>query len=488
MSKDRNIAKYFEKGPNLKEAKKRSKQDVNVIKVENEIFERLKGIGKYQTYHILTYGCQMNAHDTEVMAGILEELSYTNTEDINEADVIILNTCAIRENAENKVFGKVGSLKHLKQANPDVILAVCGCMSQEEEVVNKLLKTYPYVDLIFGTHNIHRLPNLLDEAVKSKEKVVEVWSKEGDVIENLPRTRKSETKAWVNIIYGCDKFCTYCIVPFTRGKERSRRSADILLEIQELQKKGYQEVTLLGQNVNAYGNDLADELSFGKLLEEVAKIGIPRVRFTTSHPWEFTEEMIEAIAKYPNIMSHVHLPVQAGNNAVLKIMGRSYTREGYLELFDKIKNTIPNVAITTDIIVGYPNETEEQFAETLTLYDYCKFDQAYTYIYSARAGTPAAKMVDNVTSQEKKDRLRRLNEAVAKYSFEKMEKQVGKTLKILVEGPSNRDPNVLAGYSESMKLVHFTGDASLIGKIVEVKIYDAKNFNLYGDLVEEQGN
>ncbi len=479
-----NIKKRFEgTAPDMRAAKKRSKNTPDVIDGEALIPNHLIEIGKGKSYCIQTYGCQMNEHDTEVMSGLLEMIGYTSTDVIEEADVVILNTCAIRENAENKVFGKIGSLKHLKQENPEKIFAVCGCMSQEEDIVTKLLTKYNYIDLIFGTHNIHRLPSLIDDAMKSKAMVVEVWSQEGDIVENLPRERASKTKAWVNIIYGCDKFCTYCIVPYTRGKERSRMPEDILAEIQELKDQDYKEVTLLGQNVNAYGKDI-DGYSMANLLEDVAKIGIPRVRFTTSHPWDFDSSMIDIIAKYDNIMPHMHLPVQSGNNDILKIMGRNYTREGYLKLFDEFVEKIPNLSTSTDTIVGYPNETEEQFQDTLSIYDYCKYDTAFTFVYSPREGTPAAKMKDNVDMDIKKDRLYRLNDKVKMYANEKNQALVGETLKVLIDGPSQKDETILAGYSEGLKLVHIKGSEDLVGQIVEVKITEAKTFNLYGELVD----
>lgn len=478
------IKKRFEGvTPDMRAAKKRSKSSPDVIDGEALIPNHLIDIGVGKTYCIQTYGCQMNEHDTEVMSGLLELIGYTATSVIEEADIVILNTCAVRENAENKVFGKIGSLKYLKKENPEKIFAVCGCMSQEEDVVTKLLTKYNYIDLIFGTHNIHRLPSLIDDAMKAKAMVVEVWSQEGDIVENLPRERASKTKAWVNIIYGCDKFCTYCIVPYTRGKERSRMPQDILAEIQELKDQDYKEVTLLGQNVNAYGKDL-DAYSMANLLEDVAKIGIPRVRFTTSHPWDFDSEMIDVIAKYDNIMPQIHLPVQSGNNDILKIMGRNYTREKYLELFDELRSKIKGMVTSTDIIVGYPNETEEQFEDTLSIYDYCQYDTAYTFVYSPREGTPAAKMEDNVELEIKKQRLYRLNEKVKHYANLKNQAMLGKTLKVLIDGPSQKDQTILAGYSEELKLVHIKGSEDLIGQIVNVKITDAKTFNLYGELVE----
>lgn len=478
------IKKRFEgTAPDMRAAKKRSKNTPEVIDGEALIPNHLINVGKGKTYCIKTYGCQMNEHDTEVMSGLLELIGYSATTDIEKADIVILNTCAVRENAENKVFGKIGSLKHLKKENPEKIFAVCGCMSQEEDVVKTLLTKYNFIDLIFGTHNIHRLPSLIDDAMKAKAMVVEVWSQEGDIVENLPRERASKTKAWVNIIYGCDKFCTYCIVPYTRGKERSRMPEDILDEIRELKAQDYKEVTLLGQNVNAYGKDL-DGYSMANLLEDVAKIGIPRVRFTTSHPWDFDSDMIDIIAKYDNIMPQIHLPVQSGNNEILKIMGRNYTREQYLKLFDELTSKIKGIATSTDIIVGYPNETEEQFQDTLSIYDYCQYDTAFTFVYSPREGTPAAKMEDNVELAVKKDRLYRLNDKVKFYANKKNQAMVGKTLKVLVDGPSQKDENILAGYSEELKLVHLKGSKAIIGEIVEVKITEAKSFNLYGELVE----
>jgi tRNA-2-methylthio-N6-dimethylallyladenosine synthase len=471
--------------PNLKEAKKRGKEEVKYYK-DFTIPEQFRGMGNGRKFYIRTYGCQMNEHDTEVMAGIFMELGYEPTDRPEDANVILLNTCAIRENAENKVFGEIGHLKQLKQDNPDLLLGVCGCMSQEESVVNKILKQYQYVDMIFGTHNIHRLPYILHEAYMSKEMVVEVWSKEGDVIENLPKARKGNIKAWVNIMYGCDKFCTYCIVPYTRGKERSRRPEDIIQEVRHLAAQGYKEVTLLGQNVNAYGKDFTDiKYGLGDLMDELRKIDIARIRFTTSHPRDFDDRLIEVLAKRGNLVEHIHLPVQSGSTEILKLMGRKYTREEYLELVRKIKAAIPDVALTTDIIVGFPNETEEQFEETLSLYREVEFDSAYTFIYSPREGTPAAKMVDNVPMEVKKERLHRLNALVNEISARKMKEYEGKVVEVLVEGESKNNPDVLAGYTRKNKLVNFTGPKSAIGKLVKVRITEAKTWTLNGEMVEE---
>ncbi|MBE2905048.1 tRNA (N6-isopentenyl adenosine(37)-C2)-methylthiotransferase MiaB [Anoxybacillus sp. LAT_35] len=471
--------------PSLKEAKKRGKEEVKYHK-DFSIPEEFRGMGNGRKFYIRTYGCQMNEHDTEVMAGIFMALGYEPTDRPEDANVILLNTCAIRENAENKVFGEIGHLKPLKQNNPDLLLGVCGCMSQEESVVNKILKQFQYVDMIFGTHNIHRLPYILKEAYMSKEMVVEVWSKEGDVIENLPKVRKGNIKAWVNIMYGCDKFCTYCIVPYTRGKERSRRPEDIIQEVRHLAAQGYKEITLLGQNVNAYGKDFTDmKYGLGDLMDELRKIDIPRIRFTTSHPRDFDDRLIEVLAKGGNLVEHIHLPVQSGSSEVLKMMARKYTREQYLELVRKIKEAIPGVALTTDIIVGFPNETDEQFEETLSLYREVEFDSAFTFIYSPREGTPAAKMVDNVPMEVKKERLQRLNALVNEISAKKMKEYEGQVVEVLVEGESKNNPDVLAGYTRKNKLVNFVGPKSAIGQLVNVRITEAKTWTLNGEMVEE---
>ena len=483
---EKDYSKYFESvygGPSLKDAKKRGKEEVEYH--DNfQIDHRFKGMGQGRKFFIRTFGCQMNEHDTEVIAGILMTLGYEATENVKEADVILLNTCAIRENAENKVFGELGHYKPLKLTNPDLLIGVCGCMSQEESVVNKILKTYDQVDMIFGTHNIHRLPNILHEAYMSKEMVIEVWSKEGDVIEDLPKVRNGKIKAWVNIMYGCDKFCTYCIVPYTRGKERSRRPADIIQEVRQLAAEGYKEITLLGQNVNAYGKDF-DDITYrlGDLMDALRLIDIPRIRFTTSHPRDFDDHLIEVLAKGGNLVDHIHLPVQSGSSDMLKIMARKYTRESYLELVDKIRTAIPNLSLTTDIIVGFPNETEEQFQETMSLYREVGFDMAFTYIYSPREGTPAAKMQDNIPMEVKKERLQRLLKLVNDMSAEAMKPYEGQTVKVLVEGESKRNPEVLSGYTEKSKLVNFVAPRSVIGEIVEVRIKEAKSWSLNGEFI-----
>ncbi len=485
---EKDYSKYFEKvftAPSLKDAKKRGKEEV-VYHKDFSIEEQFVGMGTGRKFYIRTYGCQMNEHDTEVMAGIFMALGFDATEQIEEADVVLLNTCAIREGAENKVFGELGFLLKYKRKNPEMLIGVCGCMSQEESVVNKILKQYQHVDMVFGTHNIHRLPHILKEAYMSKEMVVEVWSKEGDIIENLPKKRLRSIKAWVNIMYGCDKFCTYCIVPYTRGKERSRRPEEIILEVRELAAQGYQEIMLLGQNVNAYGKDFEDtNYRLGDLMDELRKIDIPRIRFTTSHPRDFDDYLIEVLAKGGNLVEHIHLPVQSGSNEVLKIMARKYTREHFLGLVDKIKLAIPDVCLTTDIIVGYPNETEAQFEETIDLYRQVGFDMAFTYIYSPREGTPAAKMVDNVPESVKKERLHKLNAVVAEYSALALKRLEGEVVEVLVEGSSKRRDDVLAGYTRRNRLVNFEGSQELIGKLVKVRVVESKSHSLAGEFVEE---
>lgn len=470
--------------PNLKDAQKRTKQQV---KIEKELFEvpvEVKNLGVDRKFYLRTYGCQANERDGETIAGILEQLHFTQVDTPEEADFILLNTCAVRKNAEDKVLGELGSLKRLKQTNPDLIMGMCGCMAQEEEIVDIILKKYPHVDLVFGTHNIHRLPKLLYQAMMNKERTIEVFSQEGEVIENLPVKRFGTHKAWVNIMYGCDKFCTYCIVPYTRGKERSRTMEDVLAEIQTLIDEGFKEVTLLGQNVNSYGKDLGIDGGFARLLEEVAKTGIQRIRFTTSHPWDFSDAMIDVIAAYDNIMPFIHLPVQSGDSDMLKIMGRRYTIEEYRTLFDKLASKIKNVAFSTDIIVGFPNETEEQFQRTLDIVEYCQFDNAFTFIYSPREGTPAAKMQDNVPMEVKQDRLNRLMERTNHYARLKNEAWEGKTCKVLVDGPSKKNKDVYSGYTEQQKLVNFTTDQKIkAGDIVDVEITDAKTWSLNGKQV-----
>ena len=436
--------------PNYKEARKREKNYKRISYILDK-----KYIGKYseKKYFLKTYGCQMNEHDSENIKALLEKMGFIEIEEYEHADLILLNTCSIRENAHNKAFGMLGRLKHLKEKRKDLIVGLCGCMAQEEGVIDQIMKKYKFVNFVFGTHNINHLPEIVDKAIIKNKQEIEVFSKEGDLIENMPVRRANSYKAYVNIIYGCDKFCTYCIVPFTRGGERSRRKEDILKEIDSLVKDGYQEVTLLGQ---------------------------PRIRFVTSHPWDFTDKMIDIIAKYDNIMPSIHLPLQSGSSKILKLMGRRYTKESYLELFNKMKEKIPNVAISTDIIVGFPGETEEDFLETLEVVEHCKYDNAFTFIYSKRENTAAAKLKDEISQSEKENRLQRLNNIVNKYFLEKNKKLVGCTVEVLTEGKSPKKENLYYGYTKTNKLVNFDGQNIKEGELVSVKITDAKTWSLDG--------
>ena len=467
--------------PDLNIAKDRTKTDVKIKKLNFNIEPIYKG----KKYFLRTYGCQMNVHDSEEIKYYLESLGYEEVDELESADIVVLNTCAIRENAKDKVFGYLGRCKHYKKIKPDLIIAIAGCLMQQPSEIEEIQKRHSYIDIVIGTHNLSELPDMIKKVIETKKQDIEVYSNSDIVFENVKYNRDSKFSAWINIIYGCDKFCTYCIVPYTRGRERSRKMEEILNEVKDLKDKGYMEVTLLGQNVNAYGKDLNLGYDFATLLEEVAKIGIPRIRFVTSHPWNFTDKMIEVIGAYDNIMPYIHLPIQSGSDEILKKMNRKYTIEEYKELFNKIKNTVKNVSVTTDIIVGFPNESEEDFQKTLDIVDYCKFDGAYTFIFSKREGTVAALMEDKVSLEEKEERLQRLNNLVNKYSKESNQKILNQVVKVLVNGKNEKDETKLYGYTETMKLVNFVGNEDLIGKIVDVKITDAKSFSLDGIYQED---
>lgn len=465
--------------PNMLEAKKRTNKEVEYI---NFCEEQISfGVGK--KFLLKTYGCQMNEHDSENIRGLLVSAGFEETEILEESDLVILNTCAIRENAHDKVFGYLGRVKHRKETKKDLIVGICGCMAQEQHVVDEILNKYKWLDFVIGTHNLNGLLEIIYNSFGSKELKVEVFSKEGEVIEDIPVKRDSNITAWVNIILGCDKFCTYCIVPFARGKQRSRKKESIIKEVEELKKNGYKEVTLLGQNVNAYGKDLYENYDLSSLLEDVSKTGIDRIRFITSHPWDFTDNMIEIISKYKNIMPYIHLPVQSGSNKILKLMGRRYTKEDYIELYNKIRNKVPEVSITTDIIVGFPNEEEEDFQETIDLVNKCKFDGAFTFIYSPRVGTPAASMNNQVEEEVKKKHLKELNTIVNSYSNESNKKMKDKIVKCLVLGYCEKDRTKLMGYTENMKRVNIKAPKDNIGKIIEVKIISTKSFSLEGEII-----
>lgn len=479
--------------------------------LDNSI-DALASILSSKSYYIHTHGCQANIRDEESISGILSnELNMdrvivdddtylsklykdTNSLFYKELSIIVINTCSVRENANNKVYAELGNLKRIKEKNPNLIIILCGCMVEVEDSLNIVLNKYPQVDIIFGTHNIPKLSLLLNDYLikyKKEKRIVDVMSYEGDVIENTPILRNNSFQAYINISFGCDKFCSYCIVPQTRGKERSRDIEDILKEVKLLKKLGYKEITLLGQNVDSYGKDFINSdnhkshVDFGYLLESVAKLGIPRVRFLTSYPSDFKDNVIDVIAKYPNIMKYIHLPVQSGSNTVLKRMNRRYTREEYLELVDKIKTKIPDIALSTDIIVGFPNETNEEFEETLDLVKKVEYASSFNFIYSPRANTLASKMEDKVTEKEKVERFKRLTSAMEEGIKKDNAKYLNKVKEVLVTAVSKTNKNYLAGILENNKTVNFLGDPSLIGNIVKVKITEDKLYSFIGELIKE---
>lgn len=445
--------------------------------------EHINHFSSEKKYLIITYGCQMNERDSEVLQGYLENMGYSPAKTEKDADIIILNTCCVREKAELKVFGKLGELSKLKKEKPDLIIGICGCMTQQDEVFEKIKNKAPYVNLIFGTYNVHQLPNLLFRIQNKGEPAYEIWDKEGDIVENNISKRIDKIKAYVNISYGCDNFCTYCIVPHVRGRERSRTPDNIIEEIIGLVREGYKEIMLLGQNVNSYGKDFEKNIDFADLLAEVNKIdGLERIRYMTSHPRDFTDKLINTIAMCSKVCEHYHLPIQAGSNKILKAMNRGYNREEYLELVKKIKRITPNYSITSDIIVGFPGETEEDFKETLDIVEKVRFDAAYTFIYSPRKGTPAASMECQIKDEIKKERLHRLMEIQNKISLEKNIKLVDSNVEVLVEGYSKTDSNRLTGRTRTNKIVNFPGEEKLIGKVINVKIVKAQTWNLIGEI------
>ena len=469
------------KTPNMLDAKKRNQNEIKYVDY-NKNFDKF---GEGKTFFVRTYGCQMNEHDSEKIRGMMKSVGFKLVDSIENADIVILNTCAIRENAHDKVFGFLGVLKHMKQSKPDLLIGICGCMAQEEVVVKDILNKYKYVDFVCGTHNLDNLISIVKNKIDTKKQQIEVLSYEGDVVENVPVLRESKYSAWVDIIYGCDKFCTYCIVPYTRGTQRSRKHEAIVDEVKELVKNGYKEVTLLGQNVNAYGKDLYEDYNLANLLSDVSDTGIERIRFVTSHPWDFTDEMVDIIASRDNIMPYIHLPLQSGSDKILKLMNRKYTSSEYLKLYNNIRSKVKNSSITTDIIVGFPGETEEDFEDTLKLVNECKFDGAFTFAYSPRENTPAALMKDAIPEEVKMDRLHRLNEVINKYSNEANKRMNNTIVKCLVTGLSDKDETKVCGYTENMKLVNIEGPKELIGNIVNVKITDTKSFSMDGVYIKE---
>lgn len=434
-----------------------------------------------KTYKIMTFGCQMNENDSEKISGLLKNMGYTPEEDVNKAGVVILNTCSVRENADVRVFGNLGTFKSVKKVNPDLVLAVCGCMMQQPEIVKKIKEKYPQVDLVFGTHNIHQFPQMLGNYLQRGERIFEIWDDSSEIIEDLPVDRKYPFKSFVTIMNGCNNFCTYCIVPYTRGREVSRQPEKIIEEVTRLAGEGCLEVTLLGQNVNSYGNDLKTGHHFADLLRDLNQIEkIKRIRFMTSHPKDLTDEVIEAIAQCDKVCPAIHLAIQSGSTRVLKAMNRRYTKEQIIDLVDRVRSRIPDVAITTDIIVGFPGETEEDFQDTLEVMRACKFDSAFSFIYSIRTGTPAATMENQIPDEIKHDRLNRLLDVLRDISFGLNSKYEGRVLPVLVEEPSKNNTDRLSGRTETGKLVNFEGSFDHIGEIVNVKITKAGSFSLTG--------
>lgn len=460
----------------------RQKQFSEEVKEIN--YRREMQTGRKKLFYIATFGCQMNEHDSEKLSGMLNEMGYSITDDMNESDLIIYNTCCVRENAELKVYGHLGPLKHLKRDNPDLVIAVCGCMMQQEEVVNHIKKTYRHVDLIFGTHNLYKFPELVYKVLDKRETVVDVWDSNGQIVEGVPVERKDGVKAWVTIMYGCNNFCSYCIVPYVRGRERSRGVEDIAKEVTALGAQGFKEITLLGQNVNSYGKDLGKGISFAKLLRELDRIkGIERIRFMTSHPKDLSEELIYAMRDCEKVCEHLHLPIQAGSTRILKEMNRGYTKEDYLTLVSRVKENIPGIALTTDIIVGFPGETEEDFEDTLSILAQVRFDSAYTFLYSKRTGTPAAKMAGQIPEEVKKDRFQRLLKLQNDISKEINETYMNKEVEVLVEGVSKTNDRIYTGRTQENKIVNFEGNAGMIGEIKNIKIECIKTWSLEGRIV-----
>lgn len=437
---------------------------------------------KNKNYIIETWGCQMNEEDSEKLSGMLKSIGYSKTEKREDANVIIFNTCAVRENAELKVFGNIGELKRLKLNNPNLIIAICGCMMQQKGMAEEVIKKFPFIDIIFGTHNAHKFPEYLNSVLVDGKSIIEIKDKEEGIVEGLPIDRLNSAKAFVTIMYGCNNFCTYCIVPYVRGRERSRNPEDIEKEITDLIAAGYKEFTLLGQNVNSYGKDLEPKLDFAYLLRRINKIpGVERIRFMSSHPKDLTDEVIDAVAECDKVCEQIHLPVQAGSNDLLKRMNRSYTREQYLELVQKIKAKIPNVSLTTDIIIGFPGESDEDFDGLMSLIREVEYDSAFTFLYSIRKGTPAAEMDNQIDEETKRKRFNTLVEEINKIIADKNKEYQDQVVEVLVEGCSKNDDTKLTGRTRNGKLVNFVGNVDNIGKLVNVKVTKAQSFSLYGE-------
>lgn len=457
-------------------------QEMYIEKVAEKVKNRFKTVKPM--VNITTWGCQMNEHDSENLFGMLEKMGYGVTEDQSEADLIIYNTCAVRENAELKVYGNLHALKKYKEKNPDLVISVCGCMMQQPHVVEEIKSKYPHVNLVFGTHNIYKFPELLNTVMESDEAMYDIWDIDGRIVEGLPTQRKHEIKAFVNIMYGCNNFCTYCIVPYTRGRERSRNPEDIIAEAKKLVEGGVKEITLLGQNVNSYGKTFEPQYPFHRLLEDMNNIeGLERIRFMTSHPKDISDELIDAISNLEKVCESLHLPVQSGSSRVLKEMRRHYTKEDYLAIIDKVKEKVDGIGLTTDIMVGFPGETEEDFAHTLDVVRKAQYDLAFTFLYSVRKGTVAENMDNHINEDVKKDRFDRLLAVVNEAATKTAQVYQDKVVEVLVEGVSKKNPEYMMGRNRQNKLVNFKGKEDLIGKLVNVKITEPKSFSLNGEMI-----
>lgn len=465
-------------------AEQEAKRQYEFIELCKEQYKKdVEAAGRDLKFHVTTFGCQMNARDSEKLAGILDAIGYVEVEEEKDADFVIYNTCTVRENANNKVYGRLGYLQNVKKKNPHMKIALCGCMMQEPQVVEKLKKSYRFVDLVFGTHNIFKFAELLYQSMTSNKMVVDVWEDTKQIVENLPVERKYSFKSGVNIMFGCNNFCSYCIVPYVRGRERSRKPEEIIAEIERLVADGVIEVMLLGQNVNSYGKGLAEEISFAQLLERIERIeGLERIRFMTSHPKDLSDDLIAVMAKSKKICKHIHLPLQSGSTEILKKMNRHYTKESYLALVSKIREAIPDVAITTDIIVGFPGETEEDFQETMDVVNTVKYDSAFTFIYSKRTGTPAAKMENQVPEDVIKDRFDRLLALVQQHGREHAEALEGTVQNVLFETPNEHDDTLVTGRLDNSSVVHVKASKDLIGKILPVRLVECKGFYYMGEL------
>ena len=470
------MAKYVEE-----EKIARQKSYIMKLREYSENF-RVKN-GRAPLANTETYGCQQNENDTERIRGILKEAGFEFCDKADIADLVIYNTCAVRENAEQKVFGRLGILKHLKESRPELIIGLCGCMVQQESITEKIKKVHSHVDLIFGTHALYKLPELLYETITQKKSIVSIENSDGEIAEDIPILRDDNNKAWVSVMYGCNNFCSYCIVPYVRGRERSRRPEAVMAEVHELVAKGVSEICLLGQNVNSYGKDLDEDIDFSDLLRQVNSVdGVERIRFMTSHPKDLSDKLIDTIAECPKICKQLHLPFQAGSDRVLKEMNRRYTKADYLEKIRKVNGRIPDIALTTDVIVGFPTETDEDFEDTLDVLRQVEFDQIFSFIYSRREGTPAAKLDFVLSEDEIHKNFNKLLEVQNEISRRKNEAYVGRIERVLVDGASKNDPEMLSGRTESSKIVNFKGDPSLTGKYVDVKITEAHTWSLNGTL------